>query len=92
MKYRSQHQEIALVLAMYQRWYLPNYKIHLIKTNAKWQTVTLDLLMAKEFKIGRFTGARISQDSLAKIIRLGFITNSKVDGSFEFEVDYILFK
>jgi len=91
IRYRSVAQDVGLVFALHRRWYQPNYKIIFAHTNGDWKTLTIDLSTAKEYRIARHTGEFLRQDQLDKIIRLGFITQSKQAGSFEFEVDYITF-
>lgn len=92
IKYRSSGHDIALVFALYKKWFEPKYKINLHETSGEWKTVNVDLSSAKEYRIARITGAYLKQDQLSQIIRLGFITNSKIEGEFQFELDYLLFK
>lgn len=92
IRYRSTGQDVGLVFALHRRWYQPNYKIIFSETNGEWTTLKVDLSSAKEYRVARHTGEYLSLNQLDQIIRLGFITQSKQAGSFEFEVDYIVFR
>ncbi len=91
IRYRSEGQSLGFVLNHYQRWYLPNYKVILPNTKMKWEEVTYSLEDFKEYRIGRPTGRSIDQGKLSEIIRFGFITNDKREGSFKAEIDFIEF-
>lgn len=91
IRYRSTGQDVGLVFSLHRQWYRPNYKINLEESGNEWKTVSIELITAREYRIGRLTGHTINKKLLAEIIRLGFITNSKKVGTFSFEVDYLLF-
>lgn len=91
IRYRSMGQDVGLVFALHRQWYRPNYKIIFAQTNGDWTTLKVDLSSAKEYQVARQTGQFLTQEKLDQIIRLGFITQSKQAGSFQFEVDYIVF-
>lgn len=91
IRYRSSGQNVALVFSLHRQWFRPNYKINFEETEGEWETKTIELRTAKEYRIARFTGEYMNDDLLGKIIRLGFITNSKKAGTFTFEVDYLSF-
>ena len=91
IKYRCEGQSLALSFDHYGRWYQPNYKTDLPATNMEWKTVTIALKDFKEYRVGRATGNKISQEVLTRIIRMGIITNDKKEGPFKAEVDFIEF-
>jgi hypothetical protein len=92
IRYKSQGQDMALVLAPFKRWYYPTYKSILKQTNDQWETVAFALKDFKEYRVGEFTGSYVTDELLEKIIRLGFITNNKKACEFQFEVDFIRFE
>ena len=92
IRYRSSGISLAMTLSVSRRWYIPNYKTSLTGTNGEWKTVTLSLKDFRKHYIGRPMNETLSDDALTKIIRLGFITDEKKYGDFEFEIDYILFQ
>ncbi len=90
VRYRSRGQSIGMTLNKYQRFYYPNYKI-ILEPSKEWTTKTINLLDFKTYRLGELIDDKIDNSDLAKIIRLGFITNDKKASIFEFEVDYIEF-
>ena len=53
--------------------------------------MTIQLADIEEYVVGRATGSYMDKESLAQTIRMGFITNEKRAGTFDFEIDYIRF-
>ena len=92
IKYRSSGISLALTFAVSRRWYVPNYKVSLDRTSSKWKTVTLKFTDLRKHYIGKAMDEQLKKETLKEIIRIGFITNEKKYGDFEFEIDYIKFK
>lgn len=92
IRYRSTGISLAMTLSVSQRWYVPNYKTSLSGTQGEWKTVTLPLQNFQKHYIGKPMNETLNEASKAEIIRLGFITDEKKYGDFEFEIDYILFE
>ena len=46
----------------------------------------------KKYYIGKPMNQRLKKETLKEIVRIGFITDEKKYGDFEFEIDYIKFK
>lgn len=92
IRYRSSGISIAFTIAISQRWYVPNYKISLDGTSSQWKTVTIKLTDFRKHYIGKPMNDKLKKETLKEIVRIGFITDEKKYGSFEFEVDYIKFK
>lgn len=91
IRYRCEGQSLALSLDHYSRWYLPSYKTDLPATGMKWETVTVLLNDFKEYRVGRATGNKISEQILERIVRMGISTNDKKEGPFQAEIDLIRF-
>jgi len=92
IRYKSTDYNVGFTLNKHRVWYLPNYKTNLKPTNGKWAVATIKLTDIAQYQVGRPTGNYLDVESLAQMIRMGFITNEKRAGTFVFEVDYIEFK
>jgi len=92
IRYRSTDYNVGFTLNKHRVWYLPNYKTNLKPTNGKWAIATIRLADIAQYQVGRPTGNYMDKESLAQMIRMGFITNEKRAGTFDFEVDYIRFE
>ncbi len=92
IRYKSTDYAVGFTLNKHRVWYLPNYKMNLQATKGKWAITTIQLIDIDEYEVGRPTGNYLDKASLAQMIRLGFITNEKRAGTFDFEVDYITFR
>lgn len=92
IRYRSTGISLAMTLSVSRRWYVPNYKTSLSGTEGEWKTVTLPLKDFRKHYIGRPMNETLNKTALKEVIRLGFITDEKKYGPFEFELDYILFQ
>lgn len=92
IRYKSSGQDMGFVLAPHRVWYYPKYKAILKQTDNEWQSSSFNLLDFEEYRIGRLTGEMASADILKTIIRLGFITDNKKTGPFQFEIDFIRFE
>ena len=91
IRYRSTGVKVAFQLSVDQRFYYPNFKIKL-PNSEEWSTKTFALDEVRQYRLGYPTGGYLSQASKGDIIRLGFITDEKRAGDFEFEVDYVVFR
>jgi len=92
IRYRSTGISLAMTLSVSRRWYVPNYKTSLSGTEGEWKTVTLPLKDFRKHYIGRPMDETLSREAQENVIRLGFITDEKKYGPFEFEIDYIVFR
>lgn len=92
IKYRSTGQDFAFTLNKYRRFWYPNYKINLPITKGEWKEITCTLQEFKRYRLGRELSGHPDIDDLSKIIRLGFISNTKAATSYTFEVDFIKFE
>lgn len=91
MRYKSVGVEQALQLSVDERFYLPNYKVHL-PNSPDWVIKSFQLKVVKQFRLGNATGAYLNKEALSEVIRLSFITDEKKAGDFSLSVDYILFQ
>ena len=92
IKYRSYGISLAITFAVSRRWYVPNYKLSLVGTSSEWKTITIKLTDFRKYYISKAMNEKLKKETLKEIIRIGFITNEKKYGDFEFEIDYIKFK
>lgn len=92
IRYKSTGQNFAFTCNNYRRFYRPNFKQELPVTNGAWKEVTLPLSSFKKYRLGNLLSGSPSQEELANVIRLGFITNDKKASAFMIEIDYIRFK
>ena len=91
IRYRSTGISMAFTIAVSRRWYIPNYKIRLNKTSSEWITKTIKLTDLRKHYIGKPMNETLKKETLKEIVRIGFITDEKKYGDFEFEIDYIKF-
>ena len=92
MRYRSFGISLAFTIAVSRRWYIPNYKINLNETSSEWITTTIKLSDMRKHYFGKPMNETLKKETLKEIVRIGFITDEKKYGDFEFEIDYIKFK
>ena len=90
IKYRSKGLVCAMSFYRYSQFWRPNHKLPLALSE-EWSIIRISLLDLAEYRMGSKTGNTISKDQLTDLIRIGFITDSKQEGNFEFEVDYVKF-
>ncbi len=88
---KGQGQAFALTLDNDRRWYQPYFKKEFTPTE-EWQTFEIPLTEFDLYRIGRKLGTGPSDEALASTIRIGITTNSKKEGPFDLEVDYIEFR
>ncbi len=91
-KYRSRGMDMAMTLANSRLWYRPNFKANLPDTKGDWVTLELPLGSFDRYRVGRPVGGKLSISDQSAIVRFGFITNEKKNGSFEFEIDSLIFR
>jgi len=89
IKYRSEGMDCALSFDQNSRFWRPNHKMPIPATDNIWMTLTTNLYELSEYQMGRMTGAQMSENDARQTIRLGLITDSKKQGSFSLEIDYI---
>ena len=92
IRYRSVGISLAFTIAVSRRWYIPNYKINLNETSSEWITTTIKLSDMRKHYFGKPMNETLKKETLKEIVRIGFITDEKKYGDFEFEIDYIKFK
>ena len=90
IRYRSKGLPCALNLYRYSQFWRPNNKLPLALSE-EWTTLRVNLSDIAEYRMGNKIGDKMTKDELKKIIRIGFITDSKYEGNFVFEVDYLKF-
>ena len=91
IKYRSMGISMALQMEEDRRFYYPNFKVKLPKSE-EWITKTFTLIATPQYRMGYATGKLMQPSDQSNIIRLGFITDEKKAGDFEFEVAYVEFR
>lgn len=91
VRYRSEGISQALVMETDRRYWVPNFKVSLPTTDG-WETKTFQLSAVKEYRLGNPTGRGFYAEARENIIRLGFITDEKREGTFRFEVASVEFK
>ncbi len=84
-------REYSLVFSTSLRFYNPKYKLSFTPKSELWQTKEFLLKDALETRMGKPTGARISESALENNLRFGFILSDKKTGPFTFEIDYLEF-
>jgi len=91
IRYRLTGQQFAFRLSQYRRFYRPSFRVILPATNNEWSTIMIKLASLEKARLGEVLEGSPSQEDLASVIRLGFISNDKKAGEFEFEIDFIKF-
>lgn len=92
IRYRSTGQDFGFTLNKYKRFWQPNYKANLPQTDGEWEEVSLLLKDFSRYRLGTKITGNPTTDDLSKIIRLGFISNTKAATAYTFEVDKITFE
>lgn len=90
IKYRSVGQTFGFMIENRRRFYYPYY-IAELEASEDWQEIEILWSDLNEYKIGRKTGKKITDEFLRSVIRFGFINTSKKASDFRFEIDYIEF-
>ena len=91
IRYKSKGIENALQLSVADRFYIPNYKVHLPLSD-DWVVRSFPLNEVRQYRVGDPTGEFLDQEALSEVIRLSFITDEKKAGDFHLLVDYVKFK
>lgn len=89
---KSKGVKFAFTLNIYRQFYLPSFKKSIPTQSDDWETIELDLSDFYAYRLGNQLDRKLDTETLAKIIRLGFITNEKKYAPFEFELDYVEFQ
>lgn len=89
---KSKGVQFAFTLNIYRQFYLPSFKKRVQTTSEDWETIELSLTDFYAYRLGKQLDRKLDQATLAKIIRLGFITDEKKYAPFEFEIDYLEFR
>ena len=92
MRVRGKGQSFGFSMETSRAWYQPNYKVTFRPKADEWEVLKFPLKEFGMYRIGQPVGKTISEEALANIIRIGFITNDKKEGPFELEIDYIRFE
>ncbi|MEM9934992.1 MAG: CIA30 family protein [Bacteroidota bacterium] len=92
MRVRGKGQSFGFSMETSKLWFQPNYKVTFRPSPDEWEVMKFSLTDFNMYRIGQQMDQKISQDALASIIRIGFITNDKKEGPFELEIDYIKFE
>ncbi|MEM7109392.1 MAG: CIA30 family protein [Bacteroidota bacterium] len=91
IKYRSTGTDMAIQLETSRQFFAPYFKANL-PVSPEWVVKTVDFNEFKQYQMGEAKNLTMQDKDLKNVIRVGFITNEKKAGAFEFEVDYIEFK
>ena len=87
----SKNRIFALRLNTNNVYYRPSYNQNFQSVSEGWQELTFDLLDFNETILGRTTGKKVPKEKLDDILRIGIMLNDKQEGSFDLEVDSIIF-
>lgn len=90
IRYKSSGQTFGLMIENRRRFYYPYY-IAEVEPSKDWKVLKILWSELTEYKIGKNTGKKVTDEFLKSAIRFGFINTSKYAGDFEFEIDYIEF-
>ena len=89
---RGEGQRIALTFETSRTWYYPYFKKNLPALTEEWQVFELSLAEFDQYRIGRKLDVQMDTEVQSQIIRIGFTTNDKKEGPFQFEIDYMEFE
>ena len=92
LRYRSTGPSFAMSLNNYRRFYHPKFKHSLPTTGGQWSTVTLQLKDFYKVRLSEKLGDSPTDEELAKVIRLGLITDQKIAADFSLELDFMRFE
>lgn len=92
IRYRSNGQDMGIMLENSRQFFRPYFKYDLVQTNNEWKTITIDISEFKSYVLGRERNQKITASFLSSVLRIGFITSTKAEGPFEFEIDYLSFQ
>ncbi|RBP51702.1 CIA30 family protein [Arenicella xantha] len=92
IRYRASGQSFALTLNQHAEYFKPRFKAVLPHRDGEWHTDTIAFDEFMEVRLGERLAGRLTEQALRHTIRVGLISNDKVAGQFELDVDYIEFK
>lgn len=92
IRLKSTGYPISFTLNTDQRWYQPYFKQAIVVNDTDWQTIELPLKDFKAYRLGQNLGYGLDKTTAAGVIRLGFITDSKKESTFEAMIDYVRFE
>lgn len=92
IRYRSSQRKFEMTLSDSRRFYRTNYKYPFADSGGEWQVAVFNLDDFEAYVMGRPKGEKITRDVLKDVVRIGFILSDKMEGAFELEIDYLLFK
>ncbi|MEL7122959.1 MAG: CIA30 family protein [Bacteroidota bacterium] len=92
LRVKSKGGRVAMTMETDRAFYRPYFKKQLTTSGEDWEVLEYDLEEFKQYRLGYQTGDHFTETQKDRIIRIGFITDEKQEVSFDFEVDYILFK
>jgi len=90
--YRSTGQSFSFYINRYRKHYEPKFRTDIPITHGEWSTIKVDLSAFKIIQLGKEIDGEITKQDLSKIIKLGFISNTKAATHFMLEVDTIIFE
>ncbi|MEM6361858.1 MAG: CIA30 family protein [Bacteroidota bacterium] len=90
IKYRSTGSDMAMQLETSKQFFSPYFKVNL-PVSKDWIVRSIDLTKFNQYQMGESTGSKIQGRDLKRVVRIGFITNEKKEGPFQFEVEFIRF-
>lgn len=92
IRLKAEGQQLAFTMSTDRRWYLPYFKKQIEVKNNEWEVIELPLNEFKAYRVGQNLGYPLDKENAAKVIRMGFITDSKKASSFEATIDYVRFE
>ena len=94
IRYRAAGQTFALSLNTSRRFYLPNFRVYLPKSENEneWIDQVIPLGAFKQHRMGNPTGYGISKEVLDSVIQMTFISSDKKEGPFRLEIDFLRFE
>lgn len=92
LRYRSSGLGLALMLETSDIFFLPHFRLPLEKTDGEWKEVVLDMAEVTEYRLDKPSSRDVQMDEMAKLIRVGFISQEKKAVPFAFELDYLRFE
>lgn len=92
IRLKAKGQILAFTMSVDRRWYQPYFKQQVHVDSEDWQVIELPFSDFKTYRIGEQINYDFSETDAEKVIRVGFITDSKKAGLFEAEIDYVRFE
>jgi len=92
IRLKAKGQILAFTMSVDRRWYMPYFKQQIHLDSENWEVIELPFSEFKTYRIGEQVDYDFSETDAKKVIRIGFITDSKKEGSFEAMIDYVRFE